>query len=51
MGTEEKNKVSHRFRAVKAFTEMWPGIERELTRGHGDASDTGKELKGGTVSV
>jgi XTP/dITP diphosphohydrolase len=36
MGIEEKNKVSHRFRAVRAFTEKWPEIEKELMRGLGD---------------
>jgi len=30
MGIEEKNKVSHRFRAVKDFAEKWPVIEKEL---------------------
>jgi len=30
MGLEEKNKVSHRFRALAAFAEKWPGIEKEL---------------------
>ena len=30
MGIDEKNKVSHRFRAVQNFAGMWPEIEKEL---------------------
>ncbi len=30
MGPEEKNKVSHRFRALAAFAKRWPEIEKEL---------------------
>jgi XTP/dITP diphosphohydrolase len=30
IGLEEKNKVSHRFRAVRAFVKKWPEIEKEL---------------------
>ena len=31
MGIEEKNKVSHRSRALRAFAEKWTEIEKELT--------------------
>jgi len=30
MGLTEKNKVSHRYRALRDFTGKWPGIEKEL---------------------
>ncbi len=30
MGLEEKNKVSHRYRALEALVNKWPEIEREL---------------------
>ena len=31
MGAEEKNRISHRRRALEEFGEMFPGIEEELT--------------------
>lgn len=43
IGMEKKNKVSHRFRAVKDFARKWPEIEKELTRGNGDTETRGKK--------
>jgi len=39
MGAAEKNRVSHRYRALKSFGKMWPEVRGELEAGSDGATE------------